>query len=55
MTAAMTQVPVPAAIFGRRLEFAWYRDKGGKVKEIFLESKLTPSYKYRANWIAFYR
>ena len=33
--------------------YAWYRDKGGKVKEIFPESKLAPSYKYRTNWITF--
>ena len=26
-----------------------------KVKEIFPESKLAPSYKYRTNWITFYK
>lgn len=35
--------------------YAWYRDKNGKVKEIFPESKLAPSYKYRTNWITFYK
>ena len=25
------------------------------VKEIFPESKLVPSYKYRTNWITFYK
>ena len=25
------------------------------VKEIFTESKLAPSYKYRTNWITFYK
>ena len=40
---------------GRGWNYAWYRDKGGKVKEIFPESKLAPSYKYRTNWITFYK
>ena len=26
-----------------------------QVKEIFSESKLAPSYKYRTNWITFYK
>ena len=33
--------------------YAWYRDKDGKVKELFPESKWVPSYKYRTNWITF--
>jgi len=40
---------------GRGWNYAWYRDKGGKVKEIFPESKLAPNYKYRTNWITFYK
>ena len=40
---------------GRGWNYAWYREKGGKVKEIFPESKLAPSYKYRTNWITFYK
>lgn len=40
---------------GSGWNYAWYRDKGGKVKEIFPESKLAPSYKYRTNWITFYK
>lgn len=35
--------------------YAWYRDKEGNVKERFPESKKSPSYKYRTNWITFYR
>ena len=30
-------------------------DRDRKVKEIFPESKLAPSYKYRTNWITFYK
>ncbi len=37
----------------RGWNYAWYQDKEGKVKEIFPESKLAPSYKYRTNWITF--
>ena len=40
---------------GRGWNYAWYRNKGGKVKDIFPESKLAPSYKYRTNWITFYK
>lgn len=40
---------------GRGWNYAWYREKGGKVKDIFPESKLAPSYKYRTNWITFYK
>ena len=35
--------------------YAWYRDKEGKVKERFPESKRSPSYRYRTNWITFYK
>ena len=30
-------------------------DEDLQVKEIFSESKLAPSYKYRTNWITFYK
>ena len=40
---------------GRGWNYAWYRDKVGKVVEIFPESKMAPNYKYRTNWITFYR
>jgi len=40
---------------GRGWNYAWYQDEEGKVKEIFPESKLAPSYKYRTNWITFYK
>ena len=35
--------------------YAWYRDKKGQVKEIFPESKSAPNYKFRTNWITFYK
>jgi len=35
--------------------YAWYRDQGGKVVERFPESKRSSSYKYRTNWITFYK
>ena len=40
---------------GRGWNYAWYRDKDGKVKEIFPESKSASSYKFRTNWITFYK
>lgn len=40
---------------GRGWNYAWYRDNTGKVKEVFPESKSATSYKYRTNWITFYR
>ena len=40
---------------GSGWNYAWYRDKDGSVKEIFPESKISPCYKYRTNWIAFYK
>ena len=40
---------------GRGWNYAWFRDEDGKEKEIFPESKLTPSYKHRNNWITFYK
>ncbi len=40
---------------GRGWNYAWYRDKNGNVKERFPESKKASSYKYRTNWITFYK
>ncbi len=40
---------------GRGWNYAWYRDDKGNVKELFPESKLASSYKYRTNWITFYK
>ena len=35
--------------------YAWYRDVKAQIKEIFPESKSAPSYKFRTNWITFYK
>ncbi len=40
---------------GRGWNYAWYRDAKGEVRECFPESKYAASYKYRTNWITFYR
>ena len=40
---------------GRGWNYAWYRDEKGQVKELFPESKMAPSYKFRTNWITFYK
>ena len=40
---------------GKGWNYAWYRDKKGKVVVRFPESKMAPSYKYRTNWITFYK
>lgn len=40
---------------GRGWNYAWYRDNQRKVKEAFSESKKAASYKYRTNWITFYK
>ena len=40
---------------GSGWNYAWYRDKDGKIVERFPESKKTPSYKFRTNWITFYK
>ena len=40
---------------GRGWNYAWYRDKDGKVKELFPESKKAASYYFRTNWITFYK
>jgi hypothetical protein len=40
---------------GSGWNYAWYRDKDGQVIERFPESKKSPNYKYRTNWITFYK
>ena len=40
---------------GSGWNYAWYRDKAGKVFEIFPTSKSAPTYRYRTNWITFYK
>ena len=40
---------------GSGWNYAWYRDKDGRVKECFPESKWAPNYRYRTNWITFYK
>jgi hypothetical protein len=40
---------------GKGWNYAWYRDKAGKVVVLHPESKMAPSYKYRTNWITFYK
>ena len=40
---------------GSGWNYAWYRDKTGKVIEIFPMSKSAPNYKYSTNWITFYK
>ena len=40
---------------GRGWNYAWYRDKSGKVVECFPESKMATNYKFRTNWITFYK
>lgn len=40
---------------GRGWNYAWYRDADGKIKELFPESKQASSYKFRTNWITFYK
>ena len=40
---------------GRGWNYAWYRNEKGQVREIFPLSKSAPSYKFRTNWITFYK
>ena len=40
---------------GSGWNYAWYRDKEGNVMECFPESKMSPKFKYRTNWITFYK
>ena len=40
---------------GKGWNYAWYRNEKGKVQEIFPESKKASDYKYRTNWITFFK
>lgn len=40
---------------GRGWNYAWYRDAKGQVRECFPESKNAASYRFRTNWITFYK
>ena len=40
---------------GAGWNFAWYRDSEGHVHERFPESKSATNYKYRTNWITFFK
>ncbi|MGN0214758.1 MAG: hypothetical protein ACI4AH_08145 [Muribaculaceae bacterium] len=40
---------------GSGWNYAWYRDEKGKVTEKFPRSKQSEYYKYRTNWITFYK
>ena len=40
---------------GSGWNYAWYRDKDGKIREIFPASKKSKFYKFRTNWITFYK
>ena len=40
---------------GAGWNYAWYRDAKGEVHEIFPESKKASDYRYRTNWVTFYR
>lgn len=40
---------------GAGWNYAWYRDAKGDVHEIFPESKKASDYRYRTNWVTFYR
>lgn len=40
---------------GAGWNYAWYRDDKGTTQEIFPESKKATDYKYRTNWVTFYR
>ena len=55
---SMVDIKVKNALYldmGSGWNYAWYRDKNGKVKELFPASKLSPAYKYRTNWVTFYK
>ena len=55
---SLTAYKVKHALYldmGAGWNYAWYRDKQGNVKERFPESKYAPSYRYRTNWITFYK
>ena len=40
---------------GAGWNYAWYRDSMGAPHEIFPESKKASDYRYRTNWVTFYR
>ena len=40
---------------GAGWNYAWYRDAKGAPHEIFPESKKAADYKFRTNWVTFYR
>ena len=40
---------------GEGWNYAWYRDGKGALKELFSENKQSFYYRYRTNWITFYR
>ena len=40
---------------GAGWNYAWYRDAKGSPHEIFPESKKASDYKFRTNWVTFYR
>lgn len=54
----LTAYKVTHAIYldmGIGWNYAWYRDEEGRVRERFPNSKSATSYKYRTNWITFYK
>ena len=55
---SLTDYKVTHALYldmGSGWNYAWYRDEGGKVRECFPESKMSPKFVYRTNWITFYK
>lgn len=40
---------------GAGWNYAWYRDKDGKFTELFPLSKMSSNYKYRTNWVTFFK
>ena len=40
---------------GSGWNYAWYRDQKGDVVECFPESKMSPNFRYRTNWLTFYK
>ena len=54
----LTAYKVTRALYldmGYGWNYAWYRDNDGKIKERFPESKSATVFKYRTNWITFYK
>ncbi len=55
---ALKKLKVTHALYldmGNGWNYAWYRDDKGNVRERFPESKGSSNYKYRTNWITFYK